>query len=193
MIVRLLALSMLLLLFPLFLIIFFLNIIFLGLPIFFTQERVGKNGKTFRLFKFRTMYQKKNKDVDTKKDNQRMNSYGKILRSTSLDELPSLINILIGEMTFIGPRPLLTEYLELYSPEQLKRHDVLPGITGWAQVNGRNSISWKEKFIKDVWYVNNKSFYLDLKIIFITVKKVILRHDINKNKHITTEKFNGRN
>ena len=111
-----------------------------------------------------------------------MNTYGKILRSTSLDELPSLINVIKGEMTFIGPRPLLTEYLELYSPEQLKRHNVLPGITGWAQVNGRNSISWKEKFIKDVWYVNNKSFYLDLKIIFITIKKVILRLDINKRQ-----------
>ena len=193
MIVRLLALFMLLLLVPFFLIISCLNLMFLGLPIFFTQERVGKNGKTFRLFKFRTMYLKKNKYVDTKKDNQRMNSYGKILRSTSLDELPSLINILKGEMTFIGPRPLLKEYLELYSPEQLKRHNVLPGITGWAQVNGRNSISWKEKFIKDVWYVNNKSFYLDLKIIFITIKKVILRHDINKNNQITAEKFNGRN
>ena len=193
MIVRLLALFMLFLLSPFFLIISFLNLIFLGLPIFFTQERVGKNNKTFDLFKFRTMYLKEDKDVDTKKDNQRLNSYGKFLRSTSLDELPSLINVLKGEMTFIGPRPLLTEYLELYSPEQLKRHNVLPGITGWAQINGRNSISWKEKFIKDVWYVNNKTFYLDLKIILITIKKVILRLDINKNSQITIEKFNGRN
>ena len=163
------------------------------LPIFFTQERVGKNNNIFHIIKFRTMYINKNKDVDTKKDNQRLNSYGKFLRSTSLDEIPSLINVLKGEMTFIGPRPLLTEYLELYSPEQLKRHNVLPGITGWAQVNGRNSISWKEKFIKDVWYVNNKSFYLDLKIIFITIKKVILRLDINKSDQIIAEKFNGRN
>ena len=193
MIIRSLALFMLLLLFPLFLIISFLNLIFLGLPIFFTQERVGKNNNIFHIIKFRTMYINKNKDVDTKKDNQRLNSYGKFLRSTSLDEIPSLINVLKGEMTFIGPRPLLTEYLELYSPEQLKRHNVLPGITGWAQVNGRNSISWKEKFIKDVWYVNNKSFYLDLKIIFITIKKVILRLDINKSDQIIAEKFNGRN
>ena len=193
MIVRLLALFMLFLLSPFFLIISFLNLIFLGLPIFFTQERVGKNNKIFHLFKFRTMYLKEDEDVDTKKDIQRLNNYGKFLRSTSLDELPSLINILKGEMTFIGPRPLLTEYLELYSPEQLKRHNVLPGITGWAQINGRNSISWKEKFIKDVWYVNNKTFYLDLKIILITIKKVILRLDINKNSQITIEKFNGRN
>ena len=194
MIIRLLAFFMLLfLLSPFFLIISFLNLIFLGLPIFFTQERVGKNNNIFHIIKFRTMYINKNKDVDTKKDNQRLNNYGKFLRSTSLDELPSLINILKGEMTFIGPRPLLTEYLELYSPEQLKRHNVLPGITGWAQVNGRNSISWKEKFIKDVWYVNNKSFYLDLKIILITIKKVILRLDINKSDQITIEKFNGRN
>ena len=193
MIIRSLALFMLLLLFPLFLIISFLNLIFLGLPIFFTQERVGKNNNIFHIIKFRTMYINKNKDVDTKKDNQRLNSYGKFLRSTSLDEIPSLINVLKGEMTFIGPRPLLTEYLELYSPEQLKRHNVLPGITGWAQVNGRNSISWKEKFTKDVWYVNNKSFYLDLKIIFITIKKVILRLDINKSDQIIAEKFNGRN
>ena len=193
MIVRLLALFMLFLLSPFFLIITFLNLIFLGLPIFFTQERVGKNNKIFHLFKFRTMYLKEDEDVDTKKDIQRLNSYGKFLRSTSLDELPSLINILKGEMTFIGPRPLLTEYLELYSSEQLKRHNVLPGITGWAQINGRNSISWKEKFIKDLWYVNNKTFYLDLKIILITIKKVILRLDINKNSQITIEKFNGRN
>ena len=193
MIVRLLAFFMLFLLSQFFLIISFLNLIFLGLPIFFTQERVGKNNKILHLFKFRTMYLKEDEDVDTKKDIQRLNNYGKFLRSTSLDELPSLINILKGEMTFIGPRPLLTEYLELYSPEQLKRHNVLPGITGWAQINGRNSISWKEKFIKDVWYVNNKTFYLDLKIILITIKKVILRLDINKNSQITIEKFNGRN
>lgn len=193
MIVRLLALFMLFLLIPVFSVVSLLNLIFLGLPIFFTQERVGKNNKSFLLFKFRTMYLNDNKDVDTKKDNQRLNSYGKFLRSTSLDELPSLINIIKGEMTFIGPRPLLTEYLELYSQEQLKRHNVLPGITGWAQINGRNSISWKEKFTKDVWYVNNKSLYLDLKIILITFKKVILRLDINKNNQITIEKFNGRN
>ena len=193
MIVRLLALFMLFLLIPVFSVVSLLNLIFLGLPIFFTQERVGKNNKSFLLFKFRTMYLNDNKDVDTKKDNQRLNSCGKFLRSTSLDELPSLINIIKGEMTFIGPRPLLTEYLELYSQEQLKRHNVLPGITGWAQINGRNSISWKEKFTKDVWYVNNKSLYLDLKIILITFKKVILRLDINKNNQITIEKFNGRN
>ena len=193
MIVRLLALFMLFLLIPVFSVVSLLNLIFLGLPIFFTQERVGKNNNIFHIIKFRTMYINKNKDVDTKKDNQRLNSYGKFLRSTSLDEIPSLINVLKGEMTFIGPRPLLTEYLELYSPEQLKRHNVLPGITGWAQVNGRNSISWKEKFIKDVWYVNNKSFYLDLKIIFITIKKVIHRLDINKSDQIIAEKFNGRN
>ncbi len=193
MIVRLLALFMLFLLIPVFSVVSLLNLIFLGLHIFFTQERVGKNNKSFLLFKFRTMYLNDNKDVDTKKDNQRLNSYGKFLRSTSLDELPSLINIIKGEMTFIGPRPLLTEYLELYSQEQLKRHNVLPGITGWAQINGRNSISWKEKFTKDVWYVNNKSLYLDLKIILITFKKVILRLDINKNNQITIEKFNGRN
>jgi lipopolysaccharide/colanic/teichoic acid biosynthesis glycosyltransferase len=193
MIAKIVALPISFLLAPLFLIISILNLIFLGLPIFFTQERVGKDNKTFNLIKFRTMYVKESKEVDTTKDNQRLNGYGKFLRSTSLDELPSLVNIIKGEMTFIGPRPLLIEYLEFYSPEQLKRHNVLPGITGWAQINGRNNISWKEKFVKDVWYVNNKSFFLDIKIILVTIKKVILRLDINKNNQITIEKFNGRN
>ena len=193
MIAKIVALPISFLLAPLFLIISILNLIFLGLPIFFTQERVGKDNKTFNLIKFRTMYVKESKEIDTTKDNQRLNGYGKFLRSTSLDELPSLVNIIKGEMTFIGPRPLLIEYLEFYSPEQLKRHNVLPGITGWAQINGRNNISWKEKFVKDVWYVNNKSFFLDIKIILVTIKKVILRLDINKNNQITIEKFNGRN
>ena len=176
MIVRLLALFMLFLLSPFFLIISFLNLIFLGLPIFFTQERVGKNNKIFHLFKFRTMYLKEDEDVDTKKDIQRLNSYGKFLRSTSLDELPSLINILKGEMTFVGPRPLLTEYLALYSSEQLKRHNVLPGITGWAQINGwRGETDTLEKMEKrvehDLFYIKHWTLWFDIKIIFLTFFK----------------------
>ena len=135
----------------------------------------------------------KNDIVDIKNDNQRLSYYGKILRSTSLDELPSLVNIIKGEMTFVGPRPLLPEYLKYYSSKEIERHDVLPGITGWAQINGRNTISWKEKFEKDVWYVHNKSFYLDMRIIVRTIIKVLFRSDINKSENIIVEKFNGKN
>lgn len=165
----------------------------LGSPIFFTQDRIGKNGKMFKLIKFRTMLDSKDKSGNLLSDGERLTHFGKVLRSTSLDELPELINIIKGEMSLVGPRPLLVEYEPLYSERQFKRHDVLPGLTGWAQVNGRNSITWANKFELDVWYVENWSLWLDIKIILITVLKVFKREDINQVGNATTEKFNGLN
>ena len=142
----------------------------LGSPIFFTQNRLGKNGKEFKMIKFRTMKDAVDKFGEVLPDEQRLTRFGKILRSTSLDELPELINVLKGDMTLVGPRPLLVEYKELYSERQFRRHETSPGITGWAQVNGRNSISWNERFELDVWYVDHLTMWLDLKIIFMTIK-----------------------
>ena len=144
----------------------------LGSPVFFTQIRPGLNGKHFRMVKFRTMTDACDAAGNLLPDAERLTSFGKFLRATSLDEVPELINVLKGEMSLVGPRPLLMEYLPLYSPEQARRHEVRPGITGWAQVNGRNALSWEEKFKLDVWYVDNRSLWLDLKIIFLTIKKV---------------------
>ena len=163
----------------------------LGSPILFTQDRVGKNNKIFKMMKFRTM--KDGIDKYGKLLPERLTNFGKILRSTSLDELPELINILKGDMSLIGPRPLLIEYLPLYSEEQKRRHNVLPGLTGWAQVNGRNSISWGEKFKLDVYYVNNWSLGLDLKIFFLTFYKLFNREGINQDGESTVEDFNGFN
>lgn len=158
---------------------------------FFTQQRPGRNEKIFRLIKFRTMTCEKDAEGNLLPDEQRLTKYGKFLRSTSLDELPELINILVGDMSIVGPRPLLVKYLPLYNEEQRHRHDVRPGLTGWAQVNGRNAISWEEKFRLDVWYVKNISFWLDIKTIFLTVKNVLCREGISSETSATMEEFRG--
>lgn len=160
---------------------------------FFTQQRPGKNGKIFKVIKFKTMTDECDASGQLLPDAQRLTKVGRFIRSTSLDELPQLINVLKGDMALIGPRPLLPQYLPLYSPEQVRRHDVRPGITGWAQVNGRNDISWYKKFELDVWYVNHLSFWLDMKIIFLTIWKVIKRDGVSKGGMATTEPFNGHN
>ncbi len=165
----------------------------LGSPIFFTQERVGKDGKIFKMIKFRTMLDAKNKWGEPLPDEERLTHFGKFLRSTSIDELPELINVLKGDMSLVGPRPLLVEYLPLYSKEQFRRHELRPGITGWAQVNGRNSINWNERFKLDVDYVNSYSLVKDFKIIIMTIGKVIKRDGISQEGHATMEKFNGTN
>lgn len=187
------SLLVLIMLSPVFLIVALLVRINLGSPILFTQERVGINNKIFKMYKFRTMKDGKDKNGNLLPDSERLTKFGKILRSTSLDELPEFINILKGDMSLIGPRPLLIEYLPLYSNEQIKRHNVLPGLTGWAQINGRNAISWSEKFKLDVWYVENWSISLDIKIFFLTIYKVLKRHDIDQNENETCEAFNGNN
>lgn len=163
----------------------------LGSPILFTQERPGLNGKIFKMMKFRTMLDGKDKEGNLLPDDQRMTKFGAFLRSTSLDELPGLFNVLKGDMSLVGPRPLLVQYLPLYNQEQARRHNVRPGITGWAQVNGRNAISWEDKFKLDVWYVDNQSFLLDIKILFLTVKKVFVREGISADGHVTIEPFKG--
>ena len=163
----------------------------LGLPIFFKQSRPGLNGKIFNIYKFRTMTNECDKDGILLPDELRLTKFGKFLRSTSLDELPSLWNVLKSDMSLVGPRPLLLEYLPLYSTQQARRHEVKPGITGWAQVNGRNAITWGEKFDLDVWYVDNQSIWLDIKILWLTVKKVIMRDGINQVGQSTMESFKG--
>lgn len=161
-----------------------------GKPFFF-QTRPGKGARLFRIIKFKTMNDKKDKDGNLLSDAERLTKIGSFVRKTSLDEIPQLINVLKGEMSLIGPRPLLPEYLPLYSPEQYRRHEVRPGITGWAQVNGRNAISWQQKFEYDVWYVDHLSFALDLRILFLTLKKVLIREGINTDGQATTERFKG--
>ena len=163
----------------------------LGLPIFFKQSRPGLNRKIFNIYKFRTMTNECDKDGILLSDEARLTKFGKFLRSTSLDELPSLWNVLKSDMSLVGPRPLLLEYLPLYSTQQARRHEVKPGITGWAQVNGRNAITWGEKFDLDVWYVDNQSIWLDIKILWLTVKKVIMRDGINQENQVTSEYFKG--
>ena len=164
-----------------------------GAGVVFTQTRSGKNGRLFKVMKFKTMTDERDESGNLLSDAQRLTKTGKFIRSTSLDELPQLFNVLKGDMALIGPRPLLPQYLPLYSKEQARRHDVRPGITGWAQVHGRNAISWKKKFELDVWYVDHCSFWLDLKIILLTVKKVVVREGITKEGQATTEFFNGNN
>lgn len=161
--------------------------------IFFLQERPGKNEEVFKVIKFKTMTDERDKDGDLLSDEKRLTKIGKFIRSTSIDELPQLINVLKGDMALIGPRPLRTYYLPLYSKEQMRRHEVRPGITGWAQINGRNNLSWTKKFELDVWYVDHCSFYLDMKIIFITIRKVFIREGISKEGEATTAPFNGHN
>ena len=160
---------------------------------FFVQERPGKDGKIFKLVKFKTMTDKTDSDGNLLPDDKRLTKIGAFIRSTSLDELPQLWNVLKGDMSLIGPRPLLIQYLPLYSSEQARRHEVKPGITGWAQINGRNAITWKQKFEYDVWYVDNISFALDLKILWLTFKKVVARENINSATSATMEYFNGNN
>jgi len=163
----------------------------IGSPIFFKQARPGLNGEIFNMYKFRTMTNECDKGGVLESDSVRLTKFGKFLRSTSLDELPGFWCVLKGDMSLVGPRPLLVEYLPLYSEKQSRRHEVKPGITGWAQVNGRNAISWDEKFDLDVWYVDNQSIWLDIKILWLTVKKVIMRDGISQNNHVTMDKFKG--
>lgn len=186
-----LAFLLIIIFLPIILIVALLIKLKLGSPILFTQERPGLNGKIFRIYKFRTMSDERDSKGDLLSDELRLKGFGKLIRKSSLDELPQLFNVLKGEMSFVGPRPLLVEYLKLYNQEQAKRHNVKPGITGWAQVNGRNAISWEEKFKLDVYYVEHISFMLDCKILYMTFFKVLKRKDINSNTNITMEKFTG--
>ncbi len=176
---------------PVFLIVGIMIAVKLGRPVFFTQKRPGLHGKAFHIIKFRTMTNARDASGNLLPNEQRHTRFGRFLRSTSLDELPELINVLRGDMSLVGPRPLLMQYLPLYNDFQKRRHDLRPGITGWAQVNGRNAISWEEKFEYDVWYVDNLSFLLDLKIIFLTIKSVFRREGINQNAQTTMEPFRG--
>lgn len=163
----------------------------LGSPVLFRQVRPGLRGRPFMMVKFRTMTDECGADGDLLPDAQRLTAFGRFLRASSLDELPELWNVLRGEMSLVGPRPLLMEYLPLYSPEQARRHEVRPGITGWAQVNGRNALTWEEKFQLDLWYVDNRSIWLDLKILWLTVRKVLLRDGITAQGEATMSKFTG--
>jgi lipopolysaccharide/colanic/teichoic acid biosynthesis glycosyltransferase len=181
----------LLLLSPIFLVLAILIALRLGRPVLFTQIRPGLHGKPFCMLKFRSMTSNCDVNGNLLPDEQRLTPFGQRLRSTSLDELPGLWAVLKGDMSLVGPRPLLMEYLPLYTPEQARRHDVRPGITGWAQVNGRNAISWEEKFALDVWYVDNQSLWLDIKILLLTVKKVFVREGISADGEVTMSKFTG--
>lgn len=181
----------LLLLLPVFGVIYYKVAKNLGSPVLFRQKRPGLNGKVFEMLKFRSMRDAVGEQGKALPDSERLTSFGKRLRSSSLDELPGLWNVLKGDMSLVGPRPLLVEYLPLYSKEQARRHNVRPGITGWAQVNGRNSISWGDKFKLDVWYVDNQSFWLDIKILFLTVKKVLVRDGVSAKGEATMSKFEG--
>ncbi len=181
----------LILLLPIFLLVAYKVKNNLGSPVLFKQVRPGVNGKPFEMIKFRTMRDALDKDGNSLPDAERLTDFGKILRSTSLDELPELWNVLKGDMSLVGPRPLLMEYLPLYTKEQAKRHNVKPGITGYAQVNGRNAISWEQKFELDTWYVENRSFWLDIQILFKTTYKVIIRDGITENGEVTMSPFRG--
>tara|TARA_R110001606_G_scaffold251548_2_gene399514 strand:+ start:3090 stop:3677 length:588 start_codon:yes stop_codon:yes gene_type:complete len=163
----------------------------IGAPVFFSQQRPGLAGAPFRMIKFRTMTNARDADGELLPDDQRLVPFGRFLRSTSLDELPELVNVLKGEMSLVGPRPLLMEYLPLYSPRQARRHEVRPGVTGWAQINGRNALSWEQKFELDVWYVDHHSLGLDLKILFLTALKVIQREGVSHGQEATMPKFKG--
>jgi len=185
------AFLMLLLLSPILLIIYFLVFYKLGLPVIYSQLRPGLYEKPFSLYKFRSMSNLTNGNGKVLPDEKRLSGFGKFLRASSLDELPSLWNVIKGDMSLVGPRPLLIEYLSLYNKNQKRRHEVKPGITGWAQVNGRNAILWRKKFDLDIWYVDHHTFWLDLKIIFLTIKKVFLRQGITGTGEATMSKFKG--
>ena len=185
------SLSALAVLFPVILLVGICIFFNLGSPVLFSQNRPGLNGKIFKMMKFRTMLNGKDNQGNLLPDQERMTKLGTFLRSTSLDELPGLFNVLKGDMSLVGPRPLLVQYLPLYSDIQARRHNVRPGITGWAQVNGRNAISWEQKFKLDVWYVDNQSLFIDIKILLLTVKKVFVREGISADGHVTIEPFKG--
>ena len=187
----LVSFSALIILSPILLIICISIINIMGTPIFFTQERPGKNGKIFKIIKFRTMLNEKDSSGEMLPDEQRLTKFGIWLRNSSLDELPELLNVLKGDMSIVGPRPLLIQYLPLYSKFQARRHEVLPGITGWAQINGRNSITWDEKFSLDVWYVDNHNLIIDIKIIIKTFLKVINKTGIDDDHGVGQDKFKG--
>ncbi|GAB5381540.1 MAG: sugar transferase [Aliiglaciecola sp.] len=187
----LVCLSVLLIGLPIFLLVALLVRLKLGSPILFSQLRPGRDGTLFRMYKFRSMTSDVDENGNLLPDELRLTAFGQFLRSASLDELPGLFNVIKGDMSLVGPRPLLPEYLPLYSPTQARRHEVRPGITGWAQVNGRNALSWEKKFELDVWYVENQSFWLDIKILFLTVLKVIRRKDISQDGQATMSKFEG--
>jgi sugar transferase EpsL len=176
---------------PLMLVISLMVWIFLGTPVLFLQPRPGYKGRPFITYKFRTMTDRRGPDGNLLPDAERLTPFGRFLRSTSLDDLPQLWNVLRGEMSLVGPRPLLMRYLDHYTPEQMRRHDVLPGITGWAQIHGRNTLDWDNKFRLDVWYVDHRSFWLDLKILFLTPWKVFKREGISQPGHVTAEEFKG--
>ena len=178
---------------PLLLALALLGLIYHGRPVLFCQLRPGYRSKPFPVYKFRTMTEARDADGKILPDAERLTPLGRFLRSTSLDELPQLFNVLRGEMSLVGPRPLLIQYLERYSPEQARRHDVLPGFTGWAQVNGRNALTWEDKFRLDVWYVDHRSFWLDVKILLLTIWKVLKREGINQPGQATAEEFMGNN
>lgn len=187
----LLVVPALIVLAPVFAVIALLIRLKLGSPVLFRQQRPGLHGRPFTMLKFRTMIDARDASGNLLPDAQRLTPFGRFLRSTSLDELPELINVLRGEMSLVGPRPLLMEYLERYTQEQMRRHEVLPGLTGWAQVNGRNAISWEEKFALDVWYVEHHSLWLDLRIIALTFLKVIKREGVEDNSYVTMPRFLG--
>ena len=186
-----LALFLIILFSPIYIVVSLLIFFKMGSPILFRQKRPGYKEEIFGIYKFRTMTNEKDEFGNLLPDDKRLVGIGKFIRSTSLDELPQLFNVLKGEMSFVGPRPLLVEYLPLYNQKQKRRHDVKPGITGWAQVNGRNAISWEQKFDYDVWYVDNQSFWLDIKILWLTFLKVVKRSDISSSTSSTMEKFTG--
>jgi sugar transferase EpsL len=186
---RAFSVMLLILLSPLVLLLFVLVRVFLGAPVLFTQRRPGLGGRPFLLVKCRTMTDEKDEIGCLLADKKRLTGLGRFLRQSSLDELPTLWNVVKGDMSLVGPRPLLMEYLPLYSAKQARRHEVLPGITGWAQINGRNVISWEEKFELDVWYVDNRTFWLDVEILFLTVKKVVFREEISADGHVTMPLF----
>ena len=176
---------------PMLLVISLLVMIFLGVPVLFRQPRPGYKGRPFITYKFRTMTNRCGPDGKLLPDSERLTPFGRFLRSTSLDDLPQLLNVLRGEMSLVGPRPLLMQYLSRYTPEQMRRHDVLPGLTGWAQIHGRNVLDWEEKFRLDVWYVDHRTFWLDIKILFTTVGKVLKREGISQPGQATAEEFKG--
>lgn len=178
---------------PAFLVIAALVRVKLGSPILFKQQRPGLHGKPFYVFKFRTMTDERDSSDKLLPDHVRLTPFGRLMRKYSLDELPQLFNVLRGDLSLVGPRPLLMEYLSLYTPEQARRHEVMPGITGWAQINGRNAISWEDKFALDIWYVDNRSFWLDIKILWMTVKKVLYSDGISQEGHATMPEFQGGN